>query len=747
MAGPQPPGPNDAPGSADQYEHYALSNGQIVWVPKGTSPDDVKSSLAAEEEGIRSKTTGGQARQAVANAVPTTGLLGDYVNTMKRAVGNAADFVAPAASYVGGVHIPLTDSTVGDAYKEGWRSSGRILAHIPGTLDVLPHAYNVARHVFGADPSGNLPEGSVYRFGRDFMNLPEASSGAQQFGESALAGGVAGGAGLLGTAVGAGASAAGGYGGRQLGDAIDPSGKLGDVLELGGGLVGGNRAPWEGALRVGNRILRDPRAADIATAGQRQDIPVSTQSLMNPQGQTITKFFGSIPATGQSIARENTRTSQGIEAIKNDVAQQLSGGTRNPQTGRVEGGTAPETPATKAEVGAAFQQGTRNAVVDAKQQENQAWSPVNQILDTTDANAAPILSATNEALSGNKTTPDIEDAIRGKVERNITAVAPGGPRYDTSRGPVPQGPVFPRPTVEVPGSLVKDFRTDIREGMGNDQLNVPGHIEVPIKDATTAVIRDAVARTGANPDLVDYAEHSSQVANNLYNTFKPSTGRLFGQEFGEPTGGDLGAYTQSNRILHDPTQLTTTADAMRPEDWGNYAGHVVTQWGNRSGDFRPEHFAESVRNVSPQSREVLLNSQTDAQGNPINLHQPIQDAATVAENVVPAPERQGLQRTVVLSSLLGHGVSALAGGLGDLLTGSSPAHSSLVAGASGLTLPWLISRGLTSDAMKRTLAGTPPTWGQIASDLPVSANVAQQLYSQPQQQQPDLSQAPQGMFP
>jgi hypothetical protein len=296
---------------------------------------------------------------------------------------------------------------------------------------------------------------------------------------------------------------------------------------------------------------------------------------------------------------------------------------------------------------------------------------------------------------------------------------------------------------------VKDFRTDLREGMGNDQLNVPGHIQVPIKDATTAVIRDAVARTGANPDLVTNAEHSSQVANNLYNTFKPSTGRLFGQEFGEPTGGDLGAYTQSNRILHDPTQLTDTANAMRPEDWGNYAGHVVTTWGNRSGEFRPEHFAESVRNVSPQSREVLLNSQVDAQGNPLNLHQPIQDAATVAENVVPSPERQGLQRTVVLSSLLGHGVGALAGGLGDMLTGSSPAHSGLVAAGSSLALPWLISRGLTSDAMKRTLAGQPPTWNQIVSDLPVSANVAQQLYSQPQpqQQQPDLSQAPQGQFP
>jgi hypothetical protein len=559
----------------------------------------------------------------------------------------------------------LNQST-GGYLKPAAEGAGRVYSEATEwPADLAVGAYNVGRHALGStDPSGDLSSPSE-NF-RQTYGIPEMAADApawQRWGEGGLAVAASGLnpaaiarlgvprllAGVARRTAGGALATATGEKGAEIG------GDIGDLVnqrELGtfvGGLAGG---ATPSALKIGAErgivapLTRHPNAPEIYTSahaitpeGQPPQDP-SFRTLANPVGQRIASTLGALPILGTPIERANEATSNLIQGARDRVATEMAGPRGLPYEGASPESIGAEyvRGAQQASAGGAGALGTPSAPrPDLRMQRDEAFAPVNQAMAGGTVDVQPVVQSVERSLQQRPTTPDNEAAIRALVGQ-LTARSPGGPQFI---GPV--DPAYASRPMPAPWSLVKDFRTGIRQDIGEGPISVPANRVADIKGDTTTAMRDAVTQTMGSPAPFDRPNEmlASRIGPMLAHAYQVGGTPLGPGQFRDPMA-EGPAYRRLMGNMQSPSALEPlTVPANFPaESWRNISGQVISRLGDAGqGAFRPEHFHRDWNKIGPGVQDLLTQT---PQGGVSPGRQALDNAATVASNYSTPLARHGL---------------------------------------------------------------------------------------------------------
>lgn len=598
--------------------------------------------------------------------------------------------------------------------------------------DMWGSGVNMLRHTLGNEQEKQVPD--IPSFGaylRKQAGIPELSPDApawQRYGEGAasaiLSGGASGAvravaerelptlASAAGQTLKSGAQGVASQGASDVGGAL-----FGEPGAYVGGLLGG-AVPYGKIAAAGlGRSFATRNAGDILQAGEALRTPEdpnftpSFRSMANPTGQRIAAVLGSIPVSGHPIEAANEATRAKIMNVRDTAAENIAGGPMPPQ------GASPES------MGGALTAGAQAGILNANQREAQAWEPLHA-MGAHPTDIAPVVAGTNTMLQGNRTTPQFAQPVRESVA-GLGSMAPGGPEYDPSRGPVPP---LPQPTMDVPFSAVKDYRTGLNYGLntGTGDIRVPGNLTANVRDLTTTAMRNAAAQAGRLPEFETASAVTQQV-----NPIREALTRVGGKPIGdtgqfEDVPGESSAYNRAiGSNLQSPSTMEPILSNMPFENRRVAAGQYISRLGTtKQGDFRPEDFYHQWQQATGEGARDLLTQ--GPSGGPSAELRNLHNAATVAQNFSTPTSRHGLMSSLGAAravDLLLHG----AGAAGGAMLGGIP--GAVIGAAVPPSLVYGASRGLESPAMKTAMAGRSliPAIGQsVYSALPKVAAVQEQ---------------------
>lgn len=680
-----------------------LSDNSTIDVPDNT-PDSVAADAVRQGEDAIAQT---YQQHAADTGAPVTA--GDKIYSATRAYPNS--YLGGAMAWLdhnaGGnwmnrkIADPLNAAT-GDAGPTAMRMGTNALA---GSYDLGASVYDVGKHYVAPSLGTAYDAPLVGQTIRSQIGAPELPAGAS-FLRRVLEGGASGAMGgglasalspssyaknIAGATVGTAGSEVGGQVGGEMGSLLG---------SLAGGVPYGKFA----AKGVAPLVAHE-NAPAIYQAGQELGFVPSYRTLANTTGQRFGQAVGSLPIVGAPLEAANEATRSAIMQARDTAAGQISGTPLPP------GGASPET------IGSELVPGTQQAITNIKARQAAQWEPIHQAMEGQTVDVAPVVAATNRMLDANRTTPGNQGAV-SSVASELASMAPGGANYSAARGPVPP---LPQPTMEVPWSAVKDFRSGLKYQLGTGDLRVPDNLIADVKDATTAAMQRAAQGAGVGNQF--------DVASRNYAEMRPTLKTLQGVG-GTPLGttGDFqGAKPEGTaftsvlgRNLQNPSAIEPFVNNMPSDYWRRAAGQFVSTLGNsKQGDFRPEHFYDQWKGISAPVQTQLVQS---ASGRPLDALHQLNNAATVAQNFSTPTSRHGLMSSLgagaATGAVLGH-----AGMLGSTLLGGVGGALAPAAAAYG------IARGLEAPTMKRAMASQPlGIANSIYSAMPRLGAISNQEY-------------------
>jgi hypothetical protein len=506
------------------------------------------------------------------------------------------------------------------------------------------------------------------------------------------------------------------------------------------------------------KSIASPVAEPLAQAGQESNIHVPARAMMNDIGKNMLSTLEGMSLAGSKV---RASTEAGIEGLQNAVKQSAEA---------VAGHVMPSNLGPES-LGGTIVTGAQNRVLDAKNEERQAWDPVNRIMETPDprtgqpqtVNAQPVADKMEDLVGANKTIPAIADPVRNYVNTNVTDIAPGGPGYSPLRGPTIQnlptyqgqqaagtvGPTSPAPSAEIPYTALKDFQTNMTQAMESGNRVFSKKIADPLKDTANEQIGQRLGELGQPPELYAQARKTSAETNELLDKLYPIAGTPVGYDAsGLPqfarAGGEKAGFNELNRNMKSPSDIQATIGTFRPEDQRSIYGQRIGMMGyNKEDRFRPElvntHWegetgdkVQTHLTTDPATQAPAMVTLPDGTQIPAEKH--MDNAAFIARNFARAPERGGTQGSLGGLIMMHHGLEAV-DRLTRALAGSGAIGTAAGTAAQYATLK-LASSLFESPRMKSIMAGAGPSMlSDIQRYLPSAGRAGYYFGNNPQPQQ------------